>query len=216
MRRLSKDKTCIPMKSFLLKIVCVPIVLSAACQSTPPAATIPPPPEVQKAVSDDALLRQATDTVLQDLKKSDFNLLSQWVHPVKGIVFSPYGYVDSATAVRMMPEQVREKFTVGDASKMLWGAYDGSGDSILLTPIAYYKRFIYDHDFAISDSMYFRKTPQRGNTLNNLRDLFPDGVVAERFVAGKTEMDWKALRMVFEKHNGRYLLVALVHDEWTI
>ena len=28
-------------------------------------------------------------------------------------------------------------------------------------------------------------------------------------------MDWVSLRLVFEKQNGQYFIVAIIHDQWT-
>lgn len=195
-------------------------LVSVACKSTPPLTErVPETPAaavVETGPTDNEQLRRITDTTLQALHNKDYKRLSQLVHPVEGVTFSPYGYVNSEKTVRMMPEEVRVRFTADTVRRILWGFFDGSGDSIKLTPKAYAQRFIYDRDFANSDSMYFRKTPQRGNTLDNLAYAFPDGVVVESYVPGKMDMDWKALRMVFEKYNDRYYLVALVHDQWTI
>jgi len=29
-------------------------------------------------------------------------------------------------------------------------------------------------------------------------------------------MDWKSLRLVFKERNGKFFLVGIGHDEWTI
>lgn len=171
---------------------------------------------VQNPVSDSSLLHQATNTTLQALDAKDFHALSQLVHPQKGLLFSPYGYVDTQYAVRFKPAEVAGMFTTDTAQKKLWGFQDGSGDSLLLTPPAYYRRYVYSRDFRGSDSFHFRAIPQRGNTLNNVKEVFPEGVVVESYTPGKMEMDWRALRMVFEKMDDNYYLVALVNDEWTI
>lgn len=206
------------MKFSSVKMLLPAALLSAACQSKPPAEKKPEAPVrvVTQLPSDESQLRRIADTTLEALHDKDYVRLSQLVHPVEGLIFSPYGYVNTEKTVRMMPEEVRIRFTADTARRVLWGFFDGTGDSILLTPKGYTQRFIYDRDFAQSDSLYFGQIPQRGNTLNNLEYAFPDGVVVESFVPGKMEMDWKALRMVFEKYNERYYLVALVHDQWTI
>ena len=207
------------MYASLSKTLLLLSLLSVACKSAPPPAErVPEAPAavVEKGPSDEEQLREITDTTLQALRNKDYKRLSGLVHPVEGLTLSPYGYVNSEKTVQMTADEVRVRFTADTARRILWGFFDGSGDSILLTPRAYAQRFIYDRDFAHSDSLYFRQTPPRGNTLNNLEYAFPDGVVVESFVPGKKEMDWKALRMVFEKYNDQYYLVALVHDQWTI
>ncbi len=203
-----------------LHILLVLTALTSCKHKTPPPpkpvpitkATVP----AEKILTDDEQLRFITDTTLRLLKKGSYAALSKLVHPVEGLTLSPYGYVNTEKTVLMTAEEVRLRFTSDTARRIFWGYYDGSGDPIELTPAAYARRFIYDRDFAKSDSLLFHKIPQRGNTLNNLSYAFPDGVPVESFVPGKSAMDWRALRMVFEKYNDQYYLVALVHDQWTI
>lgn len=194
------------------------LLLITACGTTNPPvnSTTDTVTVAQNPPSDSALLQTATDATLQALAAKDFNALGQLVHPEKGLLFSPYGYVDAQHAVRFKPAEVARMFTTDTAQRKLWGFQDGSGDSLLLTPPAYFRRYVYSRDFKGSDSFHFRKIPQRGNTLNNLAEVFPEGIVVESYTPGTLEMDWRALRMVFEKMADNYYLVALVNDEWTI
>jgi hypothetical protein len=57
------------------------------------------------------------------------------------------------------------------------------------------------------------------NSLNNLKAIYPKGDFTENYIKGSeanAEMDWKSLRLVFEELHGKYFLVAVVNDQWTI
>jgi hypothetical protein len=60
----------------------------------------------------------------------------------------------------------------------------------------------------------------KGNTLENIHEVYPDGVFVEFHFTGFNEqydgMDWKSLRLVFEQDGGSWRLVGIVHDQWTI
>ena len=58
-----------------------------------------------------------------------------------------------------------------------------------------------------------------GNTYENLNIFFPDAKVAEYYIPGTEKyahLDWKSLRLVYEIYKGKYYLVAIVHNQWTI
>jgi hypothetical protein len=192
----------------------------AACQPPAPLpeSTSVPERTVASAVLPEvpADLKELAQTVVQDLRNKDYPALQKRVHPQKGLLFSPYGFIDTSSAVRIPAAAIVRFLSRDTVQKQLWGFQDGSGDSLLLTAPAYLRRYVYDRDFAGKDSVLLNKMPLRGNSLNNLKDVFPDADVVEYFDAGTEEMDWRVLRLVFQTFEGRPYLVALVHDEWTI
>jgi hypothetical protein len=61
----------------------------------------------------------------------------------------------------------------------------------------------------------------KGNSVDNAAQVYPDARIVEYHVPGRNPdyggMDWRSLRLVFEEgEGGRWLLVAVIHDEWTI
>ena len=157
--------------------------------------------------------------VLQALKAGNIAKLSTFVHPQKGVRFSPYAQIlpdedrllKQNQLVRMWSSKTRYK----------WGAYDGSGDPIRLTFRKYHRRFIFDHDFSRAESVVYNpEHMSRGNTPNNIPEIYPQSIAVEYHFSGFEERysghDWVSLWLVFEKKGSQWYLVGIVHDEWTI
>lgn len=148
----------------------------------------------------------------------DFAGLAQLVHPVKGVRFSPYGYVDVANDLVFTATQVAGLSS--DTTLRTWGSFDGTGFPIDMVFAAYYDRFVYDADFANPQYIGVNNIIGMGNTLINLGDVYPNGTFIEFHFSGFDPqyegMDWRSLRLVFEEHGGQWMLVGVVHDEWTI
>ena len=101
---------------------------------------------------------------------------------------------------------------------MVWGEYDGTGARILLTFDNYFDRFIYDEDFIEYEPNY-DSIMGTGNSIENMNSVFPYARSVEYYTPGTEEyayMDWKSLRLLYEIYRGKYYLVAVVHNEWTI
>jgi hypothetical protein len=100
-----------------------------------------------------------------------------------------------------------------------WGVYDGSGEPINLTFEAYYEEFVYSADFAEAEQVAVNERLGQGNTINNIQEFFPQSSFVEYYLPGSEEfggMDWESLRLVFVEDGDTWLLVGIVHDEWTI
>jgi hypothetical protein len=171
----------------------------------------------QVEVDDTALVKERADEVLQLLKEKNAKELSEYVHPEKGLLFSPYVFIKE-DAVTFEKEIVQGFFD--DHESYIWGAYDGSGEQIKLVPSEYYSKFIYDGPYENANEIEFDSVKSRGNIIRNIKEVFPDSHTIEYFIKGTEEygnMDWKALNLVFEKdRQGEWKLVAIVHDQWTI
>jgi hypothetical protein len=89
-----------------------------------------------------------------------------------------------------------------------------------LTFAEYFERFIYSADFANPEQIGYNKVLQEGNSINNIPEYYPQAEFVEYHFSGFDPqyegMDWQSLRLVFEKVDGRYYLVGIVHAEWTI
>lgn len=166
----------------------------------------------------DTSLRGASERVLSLMKAEKFDSLTLYFHPEKGVRFSPYGFIDTAGHIRMDATDFQQALNAEEV--LHWGAYDGSGDPIDATIREYFDRFVYDADFLNAEQTHEDRTVASGNSLNNLSQIYPQARYTESYFSGFEEkyqgMDWRALRLVFEKKDGRYLLIAVVHDEWTI
>lgn len=173
----------------------------------------------EPSVPTDSILISITKKVLTLIKEKNPTQFAEYIHPVSGIRFSPYGYIDSARDVRL----TKDKFLTlvkNKRQKISWGSYDGSGESILLTLEEYLKEFVYDVDFVNPEKLATNKMIGLGNSLNNMERIYPGLPFTESNFSGfdkKYEgMDWRSLRLVFKKEGDRYYLVAIIHDQWTI
>jgi hypothetical protein len=160
---------------------------------------------------------ETAQTILHLLKNKDMKTLSKHVHPEHGLLFSPYVYVYPEDAILLKASEV-ENF-LEDQEKYVWGTHDGSGEPIELTPSEYYEKFIYNLNYHTVDPI-INEVHQRGNAINNIKEVFPEATVVEFHVEGTEKysgMDWGSLNLVFqEDKNGVFYLVAIVHDRWTI
>ncbi|MBI2669782.1 MAG: hypothetical protein HYX20_01375 [Candidatus Yanofskybacteria bacterium] len=142
----------------------------------------------------------------------DMSKLAGFVHPTKGVRFSPYEFVESSHRV-MTANQVRST----DNTAYVWGNYDGNGDPIRLTFDAYYRQFVYDRDYIRAPRITRNGVVGKGNTTNNIREFYPRSVWMEyHYPAPSQRNNWNSLWLVFEQLDGKWYLVGVVHGEWTI
>ena len=166
--------------------------------------------------------RQQIETRARDavvaLKAYDMEHFSRFVHPVKGVRFSPYAYVEPSQDLVFSPTQVAG--LQDDMSERLWGYYDGSGDPITLGFPGYYRRFVFDRDYSTAGNVAYNNNRSEGNTQDNSFEIYPGAIVVEFYVAGTGPAfqgaDWRLLRLVFERHGEQWYVVGVVHGEWTI
>jgi len=165
-----------------------------------------------------SIIKGRATEVLTALKNYDMDKFSQMVHPDKGVRFSPYAYVQVEKDVVFSPDKI--KALGEDNEKYLWGIYDGSGEPIELTFEDYHKKFIYDADFINAEEVGYNKKLSQGNTIDNSAQVYKNSIIVEYHFSGfdpqYAGMDWKSLRLVFEKKNGTWFIVGVIHDQWTI
>ncbi|MBI3019616.1 MAG: hypothetical protein HYY61_06990 [Deltaproteobacteria bacterium] len=163
-------------------------------------------------------LKNIAQKTILAIQNKDFDTLSKLVHPDKGVRFSPYTYVEIEKDIVFTIDQIKNFFQ--DTQKYVWGEYDGSGEPMEFTPSEYYKRFIYDQDFAKAKEIEINKVIGQGNTTNTISKVYPEASFVEYHFPGfdpkYSGMDWRSLRLVFEQKNGQWFLIGIVHDEWTI
>lgn len=159
--------------------------------------------------------------VMIAIKNRDMRTLASYVHPRKGVRFSPYAYVDKTHRVLNRQQLVR---LYNSRQRLVWGEYDGSGDPIRLTLRQYLSRFVYRQDLLTDkDPSYNPERPQGGGTtINNIGEAYRGNIIVvgyghEGITAPQGGgMDWQALFLVFEKLGTQWYLIGVVNDEWTI
>lgn len=164
-----------------------------------------------------ASIRDVAGRAVQALHDRDFDRLAGLAHPERGVTFSPYAHVDPEKDVTLSPQVLARAW---ESSKVrVWGHQDGSGQPIRGTFREYFERWVYDRDYASAPRTAVGKRLGRGNTLDNLSEVWPDGTFVEFHFPGSEEfsgMDWRSLRLVFVPQDDSWALVGVVHDEWTI
>ena len=158
------------------------------------------------------------EKVLAALGARNLKELATYVHPVKGLRFSPYIDIDPKHTVVLRASEVAA--AESDRRQRRWGADDASGEPITATFNEYAKQFIFDHDFARAPERNFNEFGKQSTTRPNVWEVYPHAIVVELHVPGtKPEsegMDWASLLLVFEQHDSRWYLSALVHDRWSV
>ncbi|WP_096199831.1 hypothetical protein [Bacillus sp. FJAT-45350] len=174
--------------------------------------------EKEKDKPDVAGPEEAADVVVNALQQKDMKTVSTFVHPTKGVRFSPYGYVREDVDKVFTAEEVEG--LMEDETVYTWGVFDGKGNPIEKTFADYYERFVYDVDFANPEEKAVNERLGHGNTLDNTDEVYPNATVVEYHFSGFEEqydgMDWRSLRLVIEEKNDQWYLVGVIHDEWTI
>lgn len=173
--------------------------------------------EAEVEPTDEERVERLSLQVLVALKGEKLELVADMAHR-EGVLFSPYTHVDTEKDQVLTSDELRG--AMEDEQVRLWGNYDGSGEPIELTFAEYYKQFVFDHDYTEADETALDRTIGQGNTLNNIKEVFPEAHVMEYHFKGfdpEVEgMDWTSLRLVFTEDEGDWRLRAIVHDQWTI
>jgi hypothetical protein len=172
---------------------------------------------VNAAATDKTEVMKASRQAILALKSKNFATLSTLVHPVKGVRFSAYSYIDKEHDLVFKKTQIAGLW--GSRKIYNWGEFDGSGDPIKMRFAKYYARFIYDRDFARAPDIKYDEQIGGGNTIVNIRAAYPRGKFVEYHFPDSQDggaMNWNSLRLVFERSGGKWYLVGISHDEWTI
>ncbi|ANF51780.1 hypothetical protein A0O34_15265 [Chryseobacterium glaciei] len=212
------------MKKILLSIFVVSLV---ACkkESSKPAdhkvdsttqTTVQTSNPSQTIITREEIIKEANDEVLKTLKNKDYKRFAEFIHPEKGVRFSMYAFVDPKEDKQFS----KTDFEKYQPTKTLftWGSYDGSGDPYRATINDYLGKWVFSKDFTASQ-FSLDKFQGGGNSLNNLEKTYPKLNFTENYIKGTEkngEMDWKTLRFVFEEFKGKYYLVGVINDQWTI
>lgn len=171
-----------------------------------------PPANAQQ----DSVFKIANE-VLSSLKQKNYQAFSLNFHPQKGVLFSPYGFIDSKKSKRLLAKDFLE--SIAKNWTLTWGVYDGNGEIMQLKVIPYLDKFVYNTDFEKAPQKAFNQIIKQGNSKSNLKSIFPEALFVEYHFTGSDSalngMDWQSLRLVFERFQGQYYLIAVVHDQWT-
>lgn len=168
---------------------------------------------------DDKLLtpEEISNQLVQAIESKDMKTIADFVHPEKGLLFSPYVHVNDDAVVI---EQTDIANLLASDEVFTWGVYDGKGTPIELTSAGYFEVFLDMTPYKEPDEILINNLQNRGNTLNNIREKFPNATIIEYYHDGSEEyagIDWSSVLFVFEEDvNGVIQLIAIIRDMWTI
>ncbi|MBU9713996.1 hypothetical protein [Evansella tamaricis] len=171
--------------------------------------------QLKSMVPEEQVILEKSENIVDLLENKDFETISTYIHPERGVRFSPYAYVNEDEHNQLTVDQI-ESF-MNDSEVYQWGYQDGSGEPIELTPADYYSDYLFIRDFTEAEEINYNELTQRGNTLHNADEVYSDANLIEYFVpASEDELDWASLILAFEEHEDDWVLVGVIIDRWTI
>ncbi len=163
-------------------------------------------------------LAERADEVVTLLAARQFDRLAGYVHPEKGVRFSPSAFIDLQSDRVLSADQLAA--VAKDKARYHWGLAEGSGAPIELSFADYVQHHVYDADFAQAEKVAVDKTLGQGTSVNNLAEVYPGSRFVEYHFPGFDPqfegLDWKSLRLVFEEQQGTWFLVGIIHAQWSI
>jgi hypothetical protein len=159
------------------------------------------------------------DKILEAIAAGNFATLAKYVHPQRGLEFSPYSrnLIDLQTIRFSQAEVV--KFGV-DERIYTWGTFDGSGEPILMTPSDYFKEFVYDIDYIRKAKRTTTIPKQRTpGEFSGLHKYYPEELIVRYHYPGTPDneyIDFRDLILLFSVIEGRWYLVGVALAESTV
>jgi hypothetical protein len=171
----------------------------------------------KRELPDSVLVKELAMEIISLLKSRQLKNFSHFIHPQKGLQFSPSATLSHENI--LVTSNDYDNFYAREELHV-FGYHAGSGEEIKMSFKQYYQSFIYNVDYANAPQISYNHFLGAGNSLNNLKEVYPDAHFVEYYFSSfdkKYEgMDWQTLRLVFEKYENQFYLVAIVHDQWTI
>jgi hypothetical protein len=162
-----------------------------------------------------ATARATANAILGAFAARNGQRLASFVHPTKGLRFSPSAFVNPSEDVVLSRSQIASFWT--DPKIYLWGYAESTGDPIELTPRAYADKFILDHSYARAPYVSVNNDRSLGTTRNNAAEIYSTATRVEYYIPPSKQdaLDWAAIRLVLEQVGGSWRLVGVIHDMWS-
>lgn len=163
-------------------------------------------------------IMQLAFTVASLLEQGEYEALSSFVHPEKGVRFTPYSTVDFQLDRVLTGQQL--KTDPLDDTVHHWGIQDGSGFPLTLTTAEYFAQFVVPMKYTMAPYVALDTVLISGNSLENITEAYPEGHFVDFSFRGIDPdfggIDWSSLKLVFEPVEDSYFLVGVVRGQWTI
>lgn len=167
-----------------------------------------------KKFNKEEICKKLNAEILSSLKRNDYKKFAAFIHPLKGIRFSVYGYLN--TDDKHFNFEDFQKYYPTNV-KFTWGYEDGSGEIIVMSIKNFLDKWVFKRNFSESKCTfgYFEKE----DTLHGFSTVYGELPFTENYIASSNQFeypDWNSLKLVFEEYNGMYYLVGVINDEWRI
>ena len=180
-------------------------------------------PSIQYSLTSEqakSIIAARARAVMVAIKNRDMARLATFVHPRKGVRFSPYIYVTPKIERVLTRRQIVNLYR--SRKPLVWGEGDASGEPIRMTFRQYLANFVYRQDL-LTDKQVGYNPPNRqgpGTSINNLLETYPRSILVRYSHDGIKapqggEPDWQQLWLVFEKFGNQWYLVGIANNEWT-
>lgn len=165
---------------------------------------------------DELLLK--SDRIFNLLQDLNWVELGEHIHPEKEVVFSIFADVHNKENLLFNKEEL-QAFTA-DSPSYIWG-YNLEEEPFVWTPNQLILDYFFKHygqeelDYRIKS--YNSSQSPGGGTLNTIPEFYPNGKYVEFYSPAPLSHDlkWQALRFVYEKHEGKWYLSAIVRDVYS-
>lgn len=169
-------------------------------------------------LSDNFPLLGSACAVNRCFQQRDWGTLSAYIHPERGVTFTPYSTVDFESDLTFTADQMKNLAQNQDV--YTWGFEDGRDAPIQMTILQYFERYVYDRDYTQVPEIGVDRIMTGGNALENLAEAYP-GCRFVDFSFPSSDpvndgLDWTSLKLVFQPQGEHWYLVGVVHGEWTI
>lgn len=156
--------------------------------------------------------------ILKALDGKNMEKLSHYVHPEKGVRFTPFTYVQPEEDIVLSAEEVRTAFE--DDTIRNWGMSDAGEEEDMRLPFSqYYLDYLWDQNYLEAKKVAWNERMMHGSMIDNAREAYPDAQIVEYHFPGFEEqyggLDWVSLRLILEQHEKRWYLVGIIHDRWS-
>ncbi|RXI98582.1 hypothetical protein DS745_19900 [Anaerobacillus alkaliphilus] len=169
-----------------------------------------------------ATLIPKASAALTHLEHEAWELLMRFIHPDKGLLFSPFANVDKEQDVKFTREEVAAFAT--DEKTYIFGHHFAMDNyEYEYTPKDFVKSIFINFEY---QNLIEEKVPYQivtfnqeykssGGIINNIPEAYPEGRYVEFFAPAPSDNEvlWQALRFVFEEgEDKQWYLVAIVRD----
>lgn len=162
-----------------------------------------------------AVVESVASRTLSAFATRNDTTLAKLAHPKLGVRFSTYGSV-SKSDVRLWPAGLRGAFK--GSKRWVWGSYDGSGDPMKLT-FDGFRGFLWQCDYTHAPEVRHnpQSTPESsGNQGGNVAEQYPKAELVQYYCPSDETRMWSSLTLAFQRERGRWYLVGVIQDSWTI